>query len=58
MNELDDSLKKSFSICSAKTRMCEFHARASEFLARRRRLFVGSLRTGEVRRKTINRLYK
>jgi len=26
--------------------MCKFHAKASEFLARRRRLFVGSPRTG------------
>ena len=25
-----------------KTRMCEFHEKASEFLARRRRLFVSS----------------
>jgi len=37
--------------------MCDFHAKASEFLARRRRLFEGSPRTGEVRRKTINRSY-
>jgi len=40
------------------TRMCEFRAKASEFLARRRRLFVGSPHTGEVRQKTINRPYK
>ena len=40
-----------------KTRMCEFHAKVSEFLARRRCLFVGSPRTGEVRQKTINRPY-
>jgi len=38
--------------------MCEFNAKASEFLARRRRLFVDSPRTGEVRRKTINTPYK
>ena len=40
------------------SRMCEFHTKASEFLARRSRLFVGSPRTGEVRRKTVNRPYK
>ena len=40
------------------TRMCEFHAKASEFLAQHRRLFVDSTRTGEVHQKTINRSYK
>ena len=36
--------------------MCEFHAKASEFLARRFRLFVGSPCTGEMRWKTINKI--